>query len=217
VAHPDPARPRRAPPPSPSHFSFPAQQLPPFSLPSLSTSPCPRLDSGERLLLSIELVVSSPLLPPLSHLPPSPARPLASTSPDARDPACRPSPRAALPAGAPLFGPSPVGAWPPELAPATPCPAPAAPPVRPLPRPRAAPLRVRPALARGRGVERGSTGPYACNPVPGARVIFKFSFKISLIHVLHRTLRRTTVHFKFRFTSALRRALRRMTIRLISV
>jgi hypothetical protein len=36
---------------------------------SLHLSPCPRLDYGERLLSSVELVVSSSLLPPLSLLP----------------------------------------------------------------------------------------------------------------------------------------------------
>jgi hypothetical protein len=182
------------------------------------------------LLPSVELVVSFPLLPPLSHLPPSPrgpwpALPLTHAALLA---CCRPA-RPCLPAHAPV--------WPllrrcvaPYLALATPCTAPAAPPVRPLPRRRAAPLRghsvpgamVRPSARwSGPGTRvrcrarpwRGSTRPRACSPFPSAHVMFKFS----LIHMLHHTLRRTTVHFKFRFTSALRHALRRVTIRLISV
>jgi hypothetical protein len=57
--------------------------------------------------------------------------------------------------------------------------------------------------------------PHACSPSP-ASVVFKFSFKFSLIHVLRRALRRAVIHFKFRFISVLRRALCRTTFLLIS-
>jgi hypothetical protein len=86
MVRPTPAQPRRAPgalPPCAPSLSFLfSQQLPSPSLPPLSTSPCPRWDSSERLppLVEprVELPISSPLL---SLLPTSPARPLAAPSP----------------------------------------------------------------------------------------------------------------------------------------
>ena len=53
------------------------------------------------------------------------------------------------------------------------------------------------------------------NPVHAAlaRVAFKFSYKFSLIHVLHRALHHVMIHFKFRLFSVVCRT----TIRLISV
>jgi hypothetical protein len=67
-----------------------------------------------------------------------------------------------------------------------------------------------------RGLPPVWLAPGTHKPVPAhaalARVVFKFSFKFSLIYVLCRALRRATIHFKFRFISVLCRAIRRATI-----
>jgi hypothetical protein len=96
----------------PLSLSFPRSNLP---LPLFHLSPCPRLDPGEWLLPSVEPVVSSPLLPPLSPFPsrsPSAcvrAAPLRSPAP-ARlsSPPARPSGSPVRPLSHPGFrGPKP--------------------------------------------------------------------------------------------------------------
>jgi hypothetical protein len=80
--------PMRAPLP---HSLFPAQSNLP--LPVFHLSPCPRVDLGERLLPSIEPVMSSPLLSPLSPLHGRAPLPGARATPGRRLPGAWPSPR----------------------------------------------------------------------------------------------------------------------------
>jgi hypothetical protein len=80
--------PHARPLPSPPPLSFPRKVT---SLPLFHLSPCPRVDPGERLLPSVEPVLSSSL-PSLSSLPlrgapwPSPSPGAAAPAPGARGP-----------------------------------------------------------------------------------------------------------------------------------
>ena len=166
--------------PSPLILYFPCNNLP---LPHFHLSPCPRLDPGEQLLSSIEPVVSSPFLHPLS-LPP-----LVDPLPCVRAAPPHAAPTRPLPGSPARRGP--CGAWLGCVA---------------LTRPRGTARRGPTPM---HAAKRVVTFKFSLNHVLRRATIH---FKSILIHVLRRTLRCATIRFKFSLISVCCRVFRRVTI-----